>query len=123
MEKYELTEREKLTFLYELAFFPPKLHEFWNDIKKGIIEDEKLIKDYLSKAYLLHRALPETGFSSHQALKRVAYYQASSKVFKQESFIKGIAKELKIKIDTNKNTIPGNMIRDIGLPEFRHKRI
>ncbi len=118
MEYSKLTPRAELEFVYALAFFPPQLHYFWNDIKKGLLTDKTMIKKMLEKALLLHRALPETGYQSKNTLKRVAMYQANSKPYKQETFIKNILKELDIYSNVKEYNIPGNMIRDIALPKF-----
>lgn len=122
MEYSKLTPREELEFVYSLAFFPPQLHYFWGDIKKRNLTDETIIKRLLGKALLLHRALPETGYQSKQTLKRVAIYQAKSKPYKQETFMKNILKKLKIDSAVTEYNIPGYMIRDIALPKFERKR-
>ena len=76
----------------------------------------------LRAALSLHSALPETGFQSQRALKRVAGYQASAKAFGTESFIKNIARQLELDIQPKTDKIPPGMIRDIKLPEFSHGR-
>lgn len=121
MEYSNLTPREELEFVYALAFFPPQLHYFWGDIKKGVLSDKIIIKKLLKKALLLHRALPETGYQSKNSLKRIAIYQANSKPYKQETFMKNILKYLGIDFLITEQNIPGNMIRDIGLPKFERK--
>ena len=63
MEYLNLTPREELEFVYALAFFPPQLHGFWGDIKKGVLKDKAIIQKLLEKALLLHRALPELNIS------------------------------------------------------------
>ena len=118
MEYSKLTPRAELELVYALAFFPPQLHYFWNDIKKGILTDKSTIKKLLEKALLLHRALPETGYQSKNTLKRVAMYQANSKAYKQETFMKNILRKLEINSEVKDYNIPGNMIRDIALPKF-----
>ena len=122
MEYSKLTPREELEFVYSLAFFPPQLHYFWGDIKKRNLSDETIIKRLLKKALLLHRALPETGYQSKQTLKRVAIYQAKSKPYKQETFMKNILKKLEIDSAVTEYNIPGYMIRAIALPKFERKR-
>ncbi len=122
MEYSNLTPRAELEFVYALAFFPPQLHYFWNDIKKDVLTDRKIIKQLLEKALLLHRSLPETGYQSKNTLKRVAIYQANSKPYKQETFMKNILKELGIVSEIKEYNIPGNMIRDIALPKFERRK-
>ncbi len=123
MEYEKLTPREELQLVYTLAFFPPQLHYFWNDIKKDKLKDKEIIKKLLVKALILHKALPEKGFQSRRTLKRIAIYQANSKPYGQESFIQNILTKLKIAYTINQEKIPGNMIRDIALPEFSRKKI
>ena len=115
-----LNPREKLQLSYELAFYPPRLSEFWMLIKKGELTDKTAIADLIQSSLLLHRALPETGFSSTRALRRLAHNQACSKSFVPETFLKNIAKKLGLTIEIKVDRVPGSMIRDIGLPPFAH---
>ena len=116
----DMTPREKLQLVYELAFYPPRLHKFWSDLRDKSCTDPDMVRDLLSKALSLHLALPEQGFQSQRALKRVANYQVSAKAFGTESFLKNIGKELGLDIIPDTNKIPPGMIRDIKLPEFSH---
>ncbi len=120
MDRLKITPRERLQMVYDLAFFPPRLHEFWGEINSSESFDRMEIKQLLADALLLHLALPEKGFQSQRALKRVAGYQASAKAFGIETFIKNIAKRLGLDVTTTTNKIPAAMIRDIKLPEFSH---
>ena len=38
-EKEPVTERDRLQLAYELAFYPPRLNEFWRRLKDGAVED------------------------------------------------------------------------------------
>ncbi len=111
-----MTPREKLHLAYELAFFPPKLNATWNCLKRNEIRDEEEIGELLDMALLLHQSLPEEGYSSLRALKRLALYQAKSRAFGMVRFLRNLRKYLgreSIKVPA---TVPGNMVRDIGLP-------
>jgi hypothetical protein len=114
--------REQLQLVYELAFFPPRLHRLWNELKAQTSIDRDQTTELLKKALLLHLALPEKGFQSQRALKRVANYQASSKAFGMESFIRNIGKTLDLDISPTVRKIPPGMIRDMKLPEFSRPR-
>jgi hypothetical protein len=46
--------REKLQLCYELAFFPPRLNELWNEIRSGEIKNLKETAELLDTALLLH---------------------------------------------------------------------
>ncbi|MBA7611284.1 hypothetical protein ES703_18504 [subsurface metagenome] len=59
-----MTPREKIQFVYELAFHPPRLNAVWNRIKIGDAVDKEQIGELLNMALLLHQALPEDGYSS-----------------------------------------------------------
>ena len=122
MEKSIMNPRERLQHVYELAFYPPRLHEFWNDLKNKSDINREEIADLLRAALSLHLALPETGYQSQRALKRVASYQASAKAFGTESFIRNIARQLELDINPKTDKIPPGMIRDLRLPEFSHKK-
>jgi hypothetical protein len=116
-----VSPRERLQFLYELAFFPPRLSEFWAKAKAGEI-DKACAADWIRGALLLHLALPERGYSSVRALKRLAYYQASSRPFVPVSFLKNAARKLGIDVKLDADTVPPEMVRDIGLPPFCRPR-
>lgn len=118
-----MTPRERLQFVYELAFFPPSIHRFWHAISTSDDFDRTVIRQLLADALALHLALPEKGFQSQRALKRVAGYQASAKAFGTESFIKNIAEHLGLDILPRTDKIPPGMIRDVKLPDFSHKNM
>ena len=122
MGNQAMTPRERLQMVYELAFFPPRLHGFWRELSNSDDFDKEATKLLLADALSLHLALPEKGFQSQRALKRVAGYQASAKAFGTESFIKNIAERLGLDISSAINKIPSGMIRDIKLPEFSHRK-
>jgi len=124
MEKQRMTPRDNLQLVYELAFYPPRIHKFWSELRGKSSIDRDQTEVLLRKALLLHLALPEKGFQSQRALKRVANYQANSKAFGIESFIKNIGKKLDLDVVPSVNKIPSGMIRDVKLPKFeRTKRL
>ena len=102
-----MTAREELQYCYELAFYPPRLNQVWQDIKKKKkCRDE--LKPLLDKALILHQALPEEGFASQRALQRLALYQAKSRAFGMVTFLRNIRTALGC----------GAIETRIGLPEF-----
>jgi hypothetical protein len=117
-----VTTRAKLQAAYELAFFPPRLHQLWSRIKHGRIEDEQETVELLEMALTLHRALPERGYSSMRALKRLAYYQAASRCFAPVTFLYNVYKRFTGRDPDLPDEVPGDWVRDIGLPEFSHHR-
>ena len=122
MEKNIMNPRERLQLVYELAFYPPRLHRFWSDLKNQSDVNREETKTLLHDVLSLHLALPEKGFQSQRALKRVAGYQASAKAFGTESFIRNIARHLELDINPKTDKIPPGMIRDLRLPEFSHRK-
>ena len=117
MDGGSLTSREELQFLYELAFYPPRLSEFWGRVKKAEIDRDSAARS-IRGALLLHLALPESGYASVRALKRLAHYQACSKPFVPVSFLTNIAKQLGLDVAPAADHVPSGMVRDIGLPPF-----
>ena len=175
-----MSPREKLQQAYELAFYPPRLHEAWRLVKTahsgkpygtalpkpaaqpqrpcavpprsrrmaaeclrgtppgalvkdrrkqpsqqpGPLEAGHLTKDelidLLKMALSLHLALPESGYASQRALKRLAVYQAGARAFGNVTFLRNILKHLGAEVDFPVGTVPPGMVRDIGLPEFCH---
>jgi hypothetical protein len=114
-----MTAREELQYCYELAFFPPRLNQLWQQIKREERAFDE-VKPLLDKALMLHLALPETGYASQRALQRLAIYQAKSRAFGMVTFIKNVRAVIGCK-DIECTTVPGNMVRDIGLPEFSRR--
>ena len=111
-----MTAREKLQYSYELAFYPPRLNQVWQKIKRKERWPDEL-KSLLDKALMLHQALPEKGFASQRALQRLALYQAKSRAFGMVAFLQNVRTELDCgKMETR--IVPGNLVRDIGLPAF-----
>ncbi len=116
-----MKSRAELQFLYELAFFPPRLSEFWMRIKRGEI-DREAAAEAIRGALLLHLALPESGYASVRALRRLAHYQASSKPFGPVTFLTNIAQTLNMEVAPTAADVPPEMVRDVGLPPFCRSR-
>ena len=117
MDGGNITPREELQFLYELAFYPPRLSEFWGRVKKAEIDRDSAARA-IRGALSLHLALPESGYASVRALQRLALYQASSKPFVPVAFLTNIAKQLGLDVAPAADHVPPGMVRDIGLPPF-----
>lgn len=114
-----MTPREKLRYSYELAFYPPRLNAVWKQIKRG--DKPEGIEELLDTALLLHQALPETGYSSQRALQRLAIYQAKSRAFGMVAFLRNVRSALGCG-ELKEHVVPGNLVRDIGLPPFCRQR-
>ena len=112
-----MNSRERLQFAYELAFFPPALNKFWRELKDNPDDVTEEQGKLLDMALLLHQALPSDGYASQRALRRVALYQVDARAYGMVNFLRGIRKRLN-RPPLTEYTIPGWMIRDIGLPTF-----
>jgi hypothetical protein len=75
----------------------------------------------LDEAMMLHQALPETGYSSQRALQRLALYQAKARAFGMVAFLRNIRSAIGCG-EIQSHTVPGHLVRDVGLPEFKAKR-
>ena len=115
-----MTEREKLQLCYELAFFPPRLNEAWDRIRKSAASETDELGELLDTALLLHQALPEKGFSSQRALTRLALYQARARAFGMVGFISRLCQRLN-RPPLTAREVPGRLVRDIGLPPLARR--
>ena len=113
-----MTARQELQCCYEYAFHPPSLNRLWRQIQQHEIGEEQ-VKPLLDKAMMLHLALPESGFASQRALQRLAMYQAKSRAFGMPTFLRNIRTKLGC-VNIEASTVPGYLVRDIGLPPFSH---
>jgi hypothetical protein len=113
-----MTEREKLRVSYEVAFFPPRIHEWWsrwrNQDSPQCTPEEGEILDC---AATLHRSLPECGYASQAALNRLALYQAKARAFGIPSFIREIRRRLG-REEIHATEVPAQWVRAIGMPPF-----
>ncbi|MCG2660623.1 MAG: hypothetical protein L6437_10310 [Kiritimatiellae bacterium] len=115
-----MTEREKLQTCYELAFFPPRLNETWDRIKRNTVSNMDDLGTLLDTAELLHQALPEKGFPSQRALTRLALYQARARAFGMVGFIRCLRQRLN-RPPLMVREVPGHLVRDIGLPPLARR--
>ena len=76
-----MTPREQLQAAYELAFYPPRLHAVWKRIKDRRGQPDPALLALVEQALQLQAALPETGYASQRALRRLAVYQANARAF------------------------------------------
>jgi hypothetical protein len=115
-----MTPREQLEKAYALAFDPASLNKLWGQIKRHEIKDIAETVTLVDMALMLHQALPESGYSSQRALKRLAIYQARSRSFGLPLFLRNIRKVLGADKPLEPGTVPPAMVRDIALPELSH---
>jgi hypothetical protein len=116
-----MTDREELQYCYELAFYPPRLNQVWQRIKRKEESVDEL-GPLLDKALMLHLALPEEGYASQRALQRLAIYQAKARAFGMVTFIRNIRAKLGCG-ELQVTTVPGELVRDIGLPALAHSAL
>jgi hypothetical protein len=112
-----MTSREKLQYIYELAFYPPRLNEAWDRVKRKDAAGMEELGELLDAALQLHGALPSTGYASQRALNRLALYQAKSRAFHIVPFIRNLRRALG-RPPLPQTEVPGNLVRDIGLPRL-----
>lgn len=113
-----MTPREKIQAAYELAFFPPRVHALWNQLKRNELKDRELWSELVDMAIALHLALPQSGYASPGALHRLALYQAQSRGFAMPRCLYTIRKKMGIPGNPPSGAVPPHLVRDIGLPEF-----
>lgn len=116
-----MTPRDKLRYAYELAFYPPRLNEVWNQMRNGSVDNPDALRELLDMALLLHQALPEDGFSNQRALHRLAVYQAKARAFGMVRFLRNMRKKFDLPPPTA-TVVPGHMVRDIALPALARSR-
>ena len=112
-----MTPREQLQYAYELAFYPPRLHEVWNALQRGQVANSQEVGESLDTALALHQALPQEGYSSQRALERLALYQARARAFGTVRFLVNLRRRLG-RPPLSITEVPGHLVRDIGLPRF-----
>ncbi len=116
-----MTAREKLQTAYELAFHPARLNAAWNAWESGAVADLQELRQTLDWALTLHQRLPEAPDASGRALRRLAYYQASARLYRLPTMLRRFRRKVgggrKIPQE-----VPAWMVRDIGLPAFERDR-
>ena len=114
-----MTGRDKLQICYELAFFPPRLNNLWARVKSGEVTATPDVVEMLDIALQLHQALPESGYASQRALRRLASYQADARAFNMPRFLRNVRTTLGCP-PLPPGPVPGHLVRDIGLPALSH---
>jgi len=109
--------REKLQLAYQLAFHPPRLNEIWNRVENGTQSDIASLRDAADWAAALHQRLPEAPDVSARALKRLAGYQAASRLFRMATAVSRFRAVLGNRSEVPAE-VPAWMVRDIALPPF-----
>jgi len=109
--------RDKLQLAYELAFHPPRLNATWNDWDQGRVTDVALLREIVHWALTLHQRLPEAPAASLRALRRLAQYQATSRLYRMPTMLRRFRERLGGTAPIPEE-VPAWMVRDIGLPVF-----
>lgn len=112
-----MNTREKLQLAYELAFHPARLNELWNRVEKGTEPDPDSLREVADWAAALHQRLPEAPDVSARALKRLAAYQATSRLFRMATAVSRFREVLGNRSEVPAE-VPAWMVRDIALPPF-----
>src|ERR1051325_9133792 len=82
-----MNAREKLQLAYALAFQPACLNETWNRLDRGVETNLDILREVADWAATLHQRLPEAPAVSARALKRLAAYQAASRLFRMATAV------------------------------------
>ena len=113
-----MMSRDTLQQAYELAFFPPAADRLWNGIRKDPHAASAEVRELVGLALLLHLALPERGYASQRALKRLANYQADARPFCTVTFLHNLRRVMGETEAMSATSVPGWMVRDVPLPVF-----
>ncbi len=115
-----MNAREKLQLAYELAFQPARLNEIWNRVDRGTEPDMVSLREVADWAVALHQRLPEAPDVSSRALKRLAVYQANSRLFRMATAVNRLREALGSHSEVPRE-VPAWMVRDIALPLLRRE--
>ena len=110
-----MTARERLQRAYELAFHPALLNAAWNDWERGACPDVQSLRQTVDWAVTLHQPLPEAPAVSARALRRVARYQATARVYRLPTMLRRFRARMGA-MGEIPSEVPAWMVRDIGLP-------
>ena len=116
-----MTPRQQLQMAYELAFHPARLNAAWNEWEKGLVSDLALLRQLLDWALALHQRLPEAPAVSGRALRRLARYQATARLYRLPTMVRALRAKLGAAGEVPEE-VPAWMVRDIGLPVFGRER-
>ena len=106
---------------YELALHPARLNAAWNEWEEGTITDLALLRQVLDWALKLHQRLPEAPAASGRALRRLALYQATARLYRLPSMVRAFRARLGGAGEIPEE-VPAWMVRDVGLPIFGRER-
>ena len=112
-----MTPRAKLQTAYELAFHPARLNAVWNEWERGSITDLAALGELLDWALTLHQRLPEAPAVSARALRRLAHFQVTARLYRLPTMLR----RFRAKLDGTPaipEEVPAWMVRDIALPVF-----
>jgi len=112
-----VTPRQKLQMAYELAFHPARLNAAWNEWEKGTAADVAGLRLVLDWALTLHQRLPESPGATGRALRRLARYQATARLYRLPSMLRRFREHVGA-AGPIPEEVPAWMVRDIGLPVF-----
>jgi hypothetical protein len=112
-----MTPREKLQMAYELAFHPARLNAVWNEWEQQRISDLSELRAVVEWALMLHQQLPEAPAVSGRALRRLARYQATARLYRLPSMLRRFRQKLG-SVGEIPQEVPAWMVRDVGLPVF-----
>ena len=112
-----VTPRQKLQKAYELAFHPARLNAAWNEWEKGTAVDVAGLRLVLDWALTLHQRLPESPGATGRALRRLARYQATARLYRLPSMLRRFRERVGA-AGPIPEEVPAWMVRDIGLPVF-----
>ena len=116
-----VTPRQKLQMAYELAFHPARLNAAWNEWEKGTAADVAGLRLVLDWALTLHQRLPEAPGATGRALRRLARYQATARLYRLPSMLRRFRERVGA-AGPIPEEVPAWMVRDIGLPIFGRVR-
>ncbi len=116
-----MTPREKLQLAYELAFHPARLNEVWNRVDRGNEPNLPALREAADLAAALHQRLPEAPDVSARALKRLASYQAASRLFRMPTAIHRFRAALGCQSEVPAE-VPAWMVRDLALPPLGRRK-
>ena len=89
-----MSPRETLQRAYELAFHPARLNAVCNDWERNAIADLAVLRQEVDWALALHQRLPEAPAVTGRALRRLARYQATARLYRLPSMLRRFRERL-----------------------------
>jgi hypothetical protein len=112
-----MTARQQLQSAYELAFHPARLNQAWNEWDRGTVGDLESLRLLVNWALTLHQRLPEAPDASGRALRRLARYQATARLYRMPTMLRRFRERVG-SAEPIPDEVPAWMVRDIALPVF-----